>query len=283
MRAWIDVGFHSFGIGRVAFQLEKYLPAGVEIAGDIGSADFVIMHIMGRRDHKLKDARSLLAQGKKYAVIQYVMESSRNPNPEDWKEIWDGATAVWSYYDLKKYVPDLYHRPLGVDPTIWYKEADAKRDFLAVTVGEAYKDECLGEVRAAAYKLQKKIIYLGPNTAADPNVITKRNLTDDDVRKVYNSCKYASALRRKDGFEMVALEALLCGTRPIVFDTPNYRQWYDGLAEFVPEISPEDTVQNLIRVLSKEPKPVADWEIDHIKKNFDWKTLIDGFWERCLS
>jgi hypothetical protein len=82
---------------------------------------------------------------------------------------------------------------------------------------------------------------------------------------------------------MIAVESLLCGTRPIMFDTPNYRQWFDGLAEFIPEESVSMTSYYLYKVFKKEPVLVSDAEIEDARKRFDWERLVKGFWERCLN
>jgi hypothetical protein len=74
----------------------------------------------------------------------------------------------------------------------------------------------------------------------------------------------------------------MCGTRPIVFDTPNYRQWFDGLAEFVPECTPGELSGRLKRLLLTGPKPVTEQEVEETKNRFNWERIINEFWNRVL-
>lgn len=282
MRVFFDIGYDAVGISRVAFNLDKYLPEDFIVTADTDSADLVVLHVKGRHDHILHGTRKLLAAGKQYAIIQYVLGSSRNPNPKDWEEIWNGAKVVWSYYDLRKYISNQYYAPLAADPEKFYKET-ANKDYLVGTIGQTYEAECLGEVRMAAYNVGGRVFNVGEEFAKDPNVDNFQFITDDEVRGLYNRCKHFSALRRKDGFEMVAIESLLCGVRPIMFDTPTYRHWFDGLVNFIPEDRPDKVVASLVKLFREEPRPVTDEEIEETKKRFNWKELCSGFWERCAK
>ena len=125
------------------------------------------------------------------------------------------------------------------------------------------------------------MVHVGKRFAEYPIIDFVENITDDELRTIYNQCQWFSVLRRADGFEMIGLEALLCGVRPIMFDTINYRRWYNNYAKFIPEKTVGDTVRDLIRVLAEEPQEVTDSEIEEIKERFNWKTIIEGFWNRC--
>lgn len=65
-----------------------------------------------------------------------------------------------------------------------------------------------------------------------------------------------AALRKFEGFEIVGVEALFCGTRPIVYDMPSYR-WYKGHASFVGSgLSDHALFLQLTDVMRKPPQPV---------------------------
>ena len=283
MSVFLAVSFPSFGVSRVALQLERYLPSDFVITNDPTSADLTVLHVIGRYHHNLERAKRILDAGHQYAVIQYALQSTRNPDPKAWVEFWSAAKVMWSYYDLKKYVPGMYHAPLGAMPDVFYHEPDIPKNYLLGTnaSGSCYQAACLGESRLAVFKAGGRMLHIGEPFGSDPSVDSHEKVSDDVMRWGYNQCRWFSALRRKDGFEMTAVEALLCGTRPIMFDTPNYRQWFDGLAEFIPEGSVGETVRNLTQVLKNGEKPVSDREIAEIKLKFDWKTIARGFWERC--
>lgn len=279
MRVYFDVGFHSTGISRVALNLAKYLPDDLAMASDPGSADLVVMHVKGRHDHRVVQANNLLKEGKRYAVIQYVMESSRNPGPWEWQDLWHNADLVWSYYDLREYVPDMYLAPLGADGGKFYPEDSLKKKYICGTLSQDYKTECLGEVRLAAYLEKERLIHIGDMEVPDPNSDNIVNISDDELRKVYNQCHYFSALRRKDGFELIAAESILCGVSPIMFDAPRFRLWFDEFATFIPESTPKDVVYSLRELFSSsEIRQVGD--LDRARELFNWERIIKGFWER---
>lgn len=280
MNVYFDLPNESRGMGRVRDYLNKYLPASMTRVGNPDEADLVVIHVNGRHDHRVRQAEKITKSGRRYAVIQYVLQSCRNPDPRDWMWFWTQAKVTWSYYDLRPYTWNCYHAPLAADPDVFYK-VNANKEYLVGTLGKDYPKECVGETRLAAFKLGRTV-HIGPEFIKDPNNDTFADLTDDQVRSIYNQCKWFSVLRREDGFEMPGLEAALCGVRPIMFDTPNYRQWYDGIAEFIPEEEPGKVVSSLKRLFAKEPRPVTDDEITEIKRRFDWAKIIGKFWERCL-
>jgi hypothetical protein len=269
----------SFGHDRVINALSKYMPATFERVELPDEADLIILHAIGRNQHITKQAQDIKAQGKQYAVIQYSLQSTRNPSPVDWIPLWVGAKVVWSYYDLNEYAPSFYHAPLAADPAVFYRQPTEKI-YKVGTMGNCFRDECIGEVQLAAWLINERSIHVGKNFNSNPFVDYRQNLTDDQLREVYNSCIFFSCLRRKDGFEMPVVEALLCGVRPIVFDTPNYHQWFDGLAIFTPEASVKDTMNNVKRIL-RSTSVVTDEEIEETKRRFNWRNIITDFWSMC--
>lgn len=247
-----------------------------------GPVDLTILHVNGRHDHATRRAQKIKEQGNQYAVIQYVLQSCRNPNPKDWLELWDGAKCVWSYYDLLQYIPNQYHAPLAADPQVFYP-VQAEKKWLIGSNGNAFEAECIGEVQLAAYQAGGRAVHVGPTYTTSPVVDYFQNVPDAQLRDIYNGCQWFSALRRRDGFEMVAVEALLCGVRPIMFDTPNYRQWFDGLVEFLPETLPGELTGRIKHLIKREPRPVTDAEREETASRFNWTNIINGFWERCLN
>jgi hypothetical protein len=273
----------SRGISRVINNLEKYIPKGITLSTR-EDADLIVLHVVGRNVHITAEADAILKSGKQYAVIQYAWKSTRNPEAKDWEFLWNNAKFVWSYYDLREYVNNFYHAPISADPEIFFYQPEEQK-YMVGTLGDikCYKVECFGEVHLAAYHQMGKVVHVGKPPYHNPIVDYVTNISDDDLRKVYNQCKWFSSLRRKDGFELPAVEALLCGTRPIMFDTPNYRQWFDGLAEFIPEGSIADTVYILGKIFKSRVNPVGDADLEETKKRFNWEQISKGFWERCTS
>lgn len=280
MIVYFEPGFDSYGISRVNTQMHKYLPEGNIVSGDSNNAELHVIHVIGRRDHVLKRAQKILQDGSQYVICQYVLESCRNPDPNDWKEIWDNAKFVYSYYNLP--ITNLYHAPLAADPTVFYKE-DVEKKYAIGSNGYDFKNECIGEVQLAVWNTGTIGAHVGKNFNSNPIIDYYSNITDDESRKVYNQCKLWSALRRKDGFEMVAVESMLCGVRPIMFDTPNYRQWFDSLVSFIPETSVDGVSGYVKALIKKDSGAMTDSEIEEVKNRFSWERMMKGFWERCLT
>ena len=75
---------------------------------------------------------------------------------------------------------------------------------------------------------------------------------------------------------MPIIEGILCGARPICFDTPNFRQWFDGIAEFIPE--DRNTSEHLKKLFEKGARPVTDIEKDYVRAKFDWSMILKLLW-----
>jgi hypothetical protein len=282
MNIYFDSNANSIAIDRVISNLELYMPDGFTRVPDRESADLIILHAWGRNDHILRDTQLIMEQKKQYAVIQYAMKSTRNPDPKDWMPIWNNAKLVWSYYDLP--ASNLYLAPFAADPNTFFRVKGTEKKFLVGTLGakQYYKAECFGEVHLAAFQKKGKVAHVGEKPNENPIVTYYSDISDEELRMVYNQCNWFSALRRIEGFEVVAIEALLCGTRPIMFGSPDYVRWFDGLAKFIPERAVGKTVKSLRDVLGGETWPVTDAEIEETKRRFNWKNIIEGFWERCI-
>lgn len=256
----------SIGLDRILHYLIQYMPDNFQRVSSLDKADLAVLFVCGRRDQTQLLAQQIVKDGKQYAVIQIALGSTRNPDPNDWATIWQGANVVWSYYSLP--IKDqFYHAPMGADPLVFHPLALPKKYIIAMT-GQNMRKECLFECRKAAFRIGEKT-YLA------------QGITDSELNRVYNSSWYVNGLRRDDGFEMPAAEALIAGTRPIMFDNPNFRQWFDGLAVFVPERPVSQLVDELVKVLSKQPKPMTPAQIQEARDRFNWRKIVTGFWERC--
>jgi hypothetical protein len=270
MRVYLENYPKSRAICRIETALRLYAPPQIEFVATIDEAELVIMFVFGRLEHRLNQAFELFLKGKKYVVIQLSLTSTRNPNPVDWTNLWINSKLVWSYYDLPKEF-NFYHAPLGADPKIFNYIPLGKR-YIICTTGNYNRTECLYECEKAAKLTDQKSIH-------------PIDVSDEELNRIYNSSHFVSGLRHKEGFEMPAVEGLFCGCLPIMFDTPNYRQWFDGYAEFIPEGTVEEVIQSLVDIFSDYKKiyRVIGWRDQvELENRFDWGRIVKGFWERCL-
>lgn len=279
MKIYVDTKINSRGIQRVPHALKKYKPDWVEIATTPEEADLVVFHVNGRLKH-LKAA--IKKHNKPYAVIQYCLKSTMNPDPLDWTDVWRKAKVVWSYYDLPyKWLMNFYQAPLGADSNI-FKIKEIKTDYTVCTTGISYLSESVREVFMAAREVGVKVAHLGPDLGYE-GVDYYTDLEDWQVADLYNRCVYISGLRRAEGFELPVAEGILCGCRPILFDQPHYRQWFDyPLATFIPEQPREKVIESLVQLFSHPYTSKEWWSYKEMQERFNWDTIIKGFYQHLL-
>lgn len=260
------------GIDRIANALKRYAPEGIEFVSNEKAAELVIIYAYGQRRKVKKRIKWIGERGQKYAMVQIALRSTANPNTQDWLPMWYKAKGVWSYYDLVELCHEdsngsafnFYHAPLGVDAELF---KDNQRVYThKIVVGDS-RDESVNEVVRAA---KGNVFHLGTG------------ITDEELVKGYSSSEFVSGLRRKEGFEMPVLEGLLCGARPICYNKPHYRYWFDGLAEFIPEGHPEEVIKSLETIFEAPRRAVTYKEQEWVRNRFDWKPICKGFWEHIL-
>lgn len=268
MKIFAEDLMSNYAISRIVKALKDNAPDWAEFVDDESEADLVIIYAYGHRRHVWWRTLRLKEQGKKSAIVQLVVRSTRNPKTEDWLPIWNDAELVWSYYDLYDYCAEdgnkpsfkFYLAPLGVDPSI-FKETKSKKVYRIVAGNsrDENTNQCINAANGDAYVLGQ-------------------NISDDELAKVYSQSEYVSGLRRTEGFEMPVLEGLMCGARPVCFNRPHYKKWFGDLAEYIEE---DDNVEESLRKLFAKPvRRVNDVEKARVKRLFNWYTITKGFWER---
>lgn len=294
MKVYLEPHSDSRGLLRVRDALIRYAPSSIEFVKEQGECDLAILHVFGRHTSIGKTIQWLTDHHKKYAMIQYCLRSTMRPDTKDWIDMWKGAKLVWSYYDLpalcsmdgmlyegeRKF--SFYHAPLGVDAGIFYLKPFARGKYVIAMSSQHYLSEGVKECVIAAKRLGLKTFHLGHELRRGEDVFCRSNIEDFELAYYYAQSLYVSGLRRVEGFELPAAEGLLCGARPILYDQPHYRKWYDGLAIFIPEGSRNEVADSLERVFRSEYKPVTPSEIEEAKRRFNWLNIITGFWERII-
>jgi hypothetical protein len=286
MKVYLELPEESRGIRRVRDALEKYAPADITIVKNHREADFEIVHVIGRHQATQERVIRLKASGKPYAMVQYCLRSTIKPETWNWIDMWSGAKLVWSYYDLvdeciqDKVIPnfEFYHAPLGVEPA-FYRRDTTKRYTILATSQHALA-EGARECAFATKRVGRRMFFLGHELRRGDDIYCLSGLTDDQLAEVYSQCDYVSGLRRIEGFELPVIEGLMCGARPIVFDKPHYRKWFNEFAVFVPENSRAEVIDNLEFLFRHQPNPVTEEELQLAKDRFNWQTIITNFYKR---
>jgi len=282
----------SIAMKRVADALVRYAPGEcIEWVDDMYLADLVILHVIGYPE-TVQQVEALQRLGKQYAIIQYCMRSTQRPDTNDWKTLWEDAALVWSYYDLVDLTSQdgmdfshvkFYHSPLGVDSSVFKPWQRSRKYYTVCTSGYVAESESVREAADACAGLKKVMFHLGPPFPwFGSHVTARKGMNDSDLSRIFSDCFYVSGLRRAEGFELPAAEGLLCGARPIMYDRPHYRQWFDDFAVFIPEDTPEKVTANLAEIFRSDYRPVREEERLRAAEWFNWEPIVKGFWERVL-
>lgn len=282
----------SRAMHRVARNLSRYVPDGLELVSAPGDADLQFLHVIGNRVLRFLEAPD-------YACIQYCYLANSTPDGTNermnahrqaWLDIWKDARLVWSYYDLSDIIQDstpFLLSPLGIDEPFTEVELDEyDRPIGVMSSGYVAGPgaEAIEEVAIAARTVGMNVVHLGPPKPARMRELNGGSwravsgINDKELATYYANTRWVSGLRHVEGFELPILEGLACGARPIVFDRPEMRHWYDGHAVFVKESSGQELVEQLLEVFSSPPEPVTKEEQQKVLERFDWERIASTFW-----
>jgi hypothetical protein len=298
MKAFVEVvpSHLSQGIHRVAGAMKAHAPNDVLFTPRMASADFAVFHVigLGSLDGPVAD---WLASGKPYGVVQYCYRTTENPASPRWLDLWRGARVVWSYYDLPKLAvetgllqPDdllgftFLHAPMGAEPSIFTPGPMPRKSYMVGTSGYIADTECVMECISAASSHDGRVFHLGPVLqqvldAGYQNVSFMSGISDRQLVEQYNQCRWVAGMRRIEGFEMPALEGLMCGARPVMLDAPHYRHWFGEHADYITERAPADVESDLATLFGGKTRPVTPAERAHVADRFAWDRLMTDWWE----
>lgn len=257
--------------------LKRYAHNRIDFVDNPSNADLQIVNIT-----RLSDINKIKCS--KYIVLFHCRGEWSEENIEKYRKLFDEAIFVYSHQDLKAELPDskfLFKRgPWGTDDWNFYTDSNVKRKFKVINTGLVAETEAIKECLDACEELDVNQVHIGLNLwYKSPKYFYTSNLSVEEMRGAYNSAEFVSGMRRIEGFEKPVIEGLLCGARPICFDTPLFRYWYDGLAEFVPECAPEELTKHLVKVFKDGARPVTDSEKELAIKRFGWKNVAINFWD----
>jgi glycosyltransferase involved in cell wall biosynthesis len=285
MKVYAEVlpGWLGRAMYRINREIKRTAPQGIEFVDDATRADVQILDVIGTGslDHLCVRA---------YVLLQHCYLTTERPEASYWLPIFDAARLVVSYHDLRALTGSdefaFYRAPLGVDGTLFH-EHDMRRDIAVLTTGYDAAGEAIRECHDAVFReLAGRgggAIHVGASSCAHERAEAVEGISDEELARCYSRCRYVSGLRRGEGFELPVIEGLACGARPICFDTPGYRHWFDGHAVFVPEAPYEELVVALADVFEREPKAVTAEERGEVLQRFSWDLVLGEFWRMLLE
>lgn len=270
---------------RVANALEDYAPKGVEIVKDPRVADLQFLHVIGPnwKDHVYCD---------RFVAFQYC-RINKPKFQASIEELAHTAEVRFSYYteDMIATPPGTshVHTPLGVSKAFNCNLNGIPRNITCMSSGHVagFPAEAIQEVAEAVWNVAGFTCHLGPYEVQGfqnkpPQWSNVDGVQDSELALLYQSSRYVSGLRFMEGFELPVLEGLACGARPIVFDRPDMRQWYDGHARFVKPSKGDELIGYLTDIFKGDYWIVGQREREHIVERFNWETIAKRMWECML-
>jgi len=275
------------GIQTVTSYLKRYAPPDIEFVS-FEEADVYLTHGIGNplRDLDRNEYNRNLwerVHKKPFVVLLHCVDSEGGAvyNPF-FDYCLENARMIYTPLPVERYCAlpgTVVKGPWGVRDDIFRRiNKEGQRPFRITATGYVAATEAIEEIYIACRELKVHMCHLGHNFNFGVFYHHKENLTDEEVNRIFNQSVYVSALRREEGFEVPALEGVLAGARPICFDNPHYK-WFSDFAVYIPETSFTNTVESLIRVLSKDPEPISDELIESVKSRFSWKVVAERFWQ----
>jgi len=136
-----------------------------------------------------------------------------------------------------------------------------------------------------AYEIAKvkhpeiQLVMFGPRKEMEVrNYEYHYNLTNHELRELYNSCDIFLCPSWREGFGLPSAEAMACGCALITTDHGGCRDYayHEKTALVSPPKNPEELADNLVRILEDEKlfRCVAENGYKHIKK-FAWDKAVD--------
>lgn len=287
MRVYVPRATHmSRAMTRVEDALVRYTKHAVTRLPS--AANIVVIHAIGYPD-VLEAVEECERLHQRFVLFQYCLRTTQEPKTTAWLELWRRALLVVSYYDLVALAAEdgetlngvnFYHTPLGVDAEVFRSwESHRHRPYEILTSGYIAEQECAQEAASAAARIGGETFHLGPDLRLRGAVTYRLGITDEELAQAYRRCQFVAGLRRIEGFELPAAEGLLCGARPILFDQPHYRRWFEPWGEFIQELSPKGVEDQLALLFANRARPVEEHELRAAQDRFDWEKIVGGLWE----
>lgn len=288
-------GQYSTAMVRIAAALRQHLPSGYTEVRDRKDADLCVMYVIGL--DAVPFASQLLRDGKRYAVVQCCLrlDAGTTYTFREWAPLWKGAAVVWSYYNLFNQANEFgfrfFHSPLGVDDIFLSSICDDTillydRAPSVLTMGYVSGPgaEPIEEVWAAASHLHIPVTHVGPRQVhgigRTYHNVTFTQPNDRTLMEHYARVRWVAALRHVEGFELPAAEGLVCGARPIVFDQPAMREWYNSFPIYVPDLSGTELISVLVDTFNNRYVPVEQHERLKARARFSWPNICGSFWSQ---
>jgi len=293
----------SIAMRRIRRGLIKYKPKDVEIVNNPRNADVHILDYVGQhpkiQDKKIMSDIPSIPMCKKYIIIYHCHPAVPCSFEKELSELLKNALLVITHTRYLTFYDPIYSpfpninfdkinwfvTPWGFDPDIFYPSNPPLPKLIDVlTFGLVDESEKLSDILKACKLSKKMLLHLCGYSCNSINIndyeryVKCGYVNDDTLRFFYWISKYTCAFRMHIGFELPILEALACGSTPIVLDFPCYREHFKDIAIF---ISPDRIVDELVKVLNMGK--VLHVSFDFVRKRFSWEYIAPNIWEKIIE
>lgn len=264
---------------RISKGFHDYAPNWVQWVENPEDSDVYMVHIIGK--HQVPE----LERKVRNRVIIQQCYFSANHKLVDYPSYWKKAALTISFHNLPDYTNEkfnFYRMPWGADKRIFRRTNWSEpRDIKLFTTGYVVNSESLDTVFNATKSVGRIMFHTGRDFEWDNRHYRYlEHMTDEELVAVLNRTQYIACLRKVEGFELLGIEGLFCGARPIVFDLPTYDAYGDHAYTVNPK---QDVAKQLVGILSKEPSYVDREEYRKIVETFCWDNLVPRMFERIRN
>lgn len=275
MKVWEYIHPHwGIAFKRISHALHVYAPENIQWTQDKDAADVHLIHVVGEGEIPL------LTSNKPKIIIQHCYFTAGAP-AVNYAQYWKDSLLTTSFHNLPNYTDinfPFHHMPWGADPEVFNLLPYVPRKYKIVATGHVAESECIDKVFEACVKTNNILLQTGQNFGWNNNHYRHTPyLRNGDFTLLLNSCEYVSALRVIEGFELMGIEGLFCGARPIVPDDPTY-DWYRQYGHTID--TKRDIVEQLVEILKTPATPLTPEEYTEVTERFSWKNIIRNFYAR---
>jgi hypothetical protein len=259
---------------RISDALHKHSPERIEWV-DHKSCEVALVHVVGGGEVKV--IQSALDNYKKVVIFQHCYFTSMY---DHWLDYWKQSNLTLSFHDLQSYTPEkfnFYSTPLGADTDTFRLINQGDRPLKAFTTGHVASTENIDKIYQACNLTGNTLYHTGENFRYGHHYQFMEYMNDSAFVGILNNTQYIPCLREIEGFEMMGVEGLFCGARPIVPNLPTYR-WYEGHAEFVD--TQNNLLNQLVEIFNREPKPLTSDEYYELDLKFSWRNIVKNIFSK---
>lgn len=254
---------------RISNELHKNSPPWVEWVQNQNEAELHIIHIVGPGEMKLCSEKSV--------IVQHCYLTAGG---HDYISLWKNARLTISFHNLPDYTEHKFNflrLPWGADPEIFRHINHNPRNAKVLSTGHIAVTECIDKIYDACKAIDGIMLHTGGDFRWERPFRFLPYMNIDQLVTIMNSVQYIPGLREHEGFEIMCVEGLFCGARAIVPDLPTY-DFYKGHAEFIDMKG--NITEQLIAIMSKEPRPVTEEERAILIEKFSWKNICGKFYNK---